>query len=466
MAKTQNDLGRDSVGRLLFKLAVPAITAQLVNMLYNIVDRIYIGHMAGVGATALTGVGVTFPIIMIISAFSSLIGMGGAPRASIKMGQKRDDEAENILGNCVTGLLFISVVLTVFFFFFKEKLLLLFGASSVTLPYALGYMDIYICGTVFVQLALGLNPFITTQGFATTGMLTVVIGAVTNIVLDPILIFGLDMGVQGAALATIISQAVSAVWVVWFLSSRRSKLRIRPHSLKPRAKILLPVLALGCSPFIMQATESMVSVSLNSSLQRYGGDIAVGSMAILSSLMQILMLPLTGLTQGAQPIIGFNYGAQQNDRVKKAFKLLLISSMGYAVLFWGLMMLAPKPFIAIFTSDKALAAATVSALRVYLGAGFILGAQIACQQTFIAVGQAKISLFLALLRKIFLLIPLIYIMPALLSDKVFAVFFAEPVADIIATLTTVITFSVQFKKILARNDPSLHSPKTGPQPAR
>lgn len=448
---TTNRLGTERVGKLLFSLALPAIAAQLVNMLYNIVDRIYIGHIPNIGAAALTGVGVTFPIIMVVSAFSALIGMGGAPRAAIKMGQKDDEAAEEILGNSFAVLLGISIVLTIVFLLFGERLLLMFGASAATLPYGLGYLNIYIIGTMFVQLSLGLNSFITTQGFAKTSMLTVIIGAVTNIVLDPILIFGLDMGVKGAAIATVISQAVSAAWVLKFLTGSKTKLKIRRRYMKPKKSVIFPILLLGIAPFIMQSTESLLNISLNSSLQRYGGDMAVGAMTILSSLMQLMSLPLSGLTQGAQPIISYNYGAKNNERVKKAFKLLFISSLSFAFVFWICMMIFPQVFVSLFSSDPALVEITVWAIRIYMGAAFVMAAQIACQQTFVATGQAKISLFLALLRKIILLIPMIYILPNFFENKVFAVFFAEPISDLIAVSTTVTLFAINFKKILAKN---------------
>ncbi len=452
----QQALAHESVGRLLFRLAVPAITAQLVNMLYNIVDRIYIGHIEGIGADALTGVGVTFPIIMIVSAFSSLVGMGGAPRSSIKQGEGDEAGAEETLSNCFVVLIGISVVLTVLFLIFKGDLLMMFGASEVTFPYADRYLAIYLCGTIFVQISLGMNAFITSQGYAMTSMLTVIIGAAINIVLDPIFIFGFGMDVTGAALATVISQAVSAVWVLLFLFGKRSRLRIRTKYFRPRAKILLPVFALGISPFIMQSTESLLNVAFNSSLQTYGGDLAVGAMTILSSMMQVLNLPLTGLTQGAQPIISFNYGAGNIDRVRKTFRLLLISALSFSTFFWLLVMLFPGVFVSLFNnSDPQLREITIWAIRIYLAAALIMGAQLACQQTFIAVGQAKSSLFLALLRKIILLIPMIYILPNFFDDKVFAVFLAEPVSDILAVATTVTLFSVQFRKILKSREKEL-----------
>lgn len=448
---TSNKLGTESIGKLLFKLAVPSIVAQLVNMLYNIVDRIFIGHLPDIGANALTGVGVTFPIIMIITAFSSLIGMGGAPRAAIKMGEKNEEEAEEILGNCFSSLIVISIILTIIFLTLNEKLLWMFGASEDTLFYGVDYLNIYVLGTIFVQISLGLNSFITTQGFAKTSMLTVVIGAIINIILDPILMFGFNMGVKGAAIATVASQAVSAIWVFKFLTGRNTKLKIKQKNIKIKKSIMVPVLLLGISPFIMQSTESLLNISLNSSLQKYGGDIAVGSMTILSSVMQILLLPIQGLTQGAQPITSYNYGAKNNDRVKETFILLLKSCLGYATIMWLIIMIFPNIFVSLFTNNKTLIDHTIWALRIYLAAGLVMGAQIACQQTFVAVGQAKTSMMLALLRKIVLLIPLIYILPNFFADKVFAVFLAEPISDFIAASITVITFITQINRILEEN---------------
>jgi len=447
-SKHANDLGNDSVGKLLLKLAVPAITAQVINALYNVVDRMYIGHIKDVGAAALTGIGVGFPIIMLISAFSSLIGMGGAPRAAISMGRGENDEAENILGNCTITLVTISIILTVFFLIFRESLLLAFGASQNTLKYASSYLGIYVLGTIFVQISLGLNSFINTQGFATISMATVMIGAILNIILDPVFIFGFNMGVNGAALATVISQAISAIWVLSFLLGNKTKLKIKPKYFKLNKNIILPVFALGLSPFVMQSTESLLNVCFNSSLQKYGGDTAVGAMTILSSTMQFAMLPLSGLTQSAQPIISFNYGARKVDRVKKTFKILLISCLIFSIVVWVLTLTFPQMFAKIFTSDTQLIDKTIWSMRIYMGGVFMLGAQTACQNTFVSLGQAKVSLFLALLRKIILLIPFIYIFPHFFDDKVFAVFFAEPVADILAATCTSIVFSMKIKKIL------------------
>lgn len=451
----KNALGTAPVGRLMVKLAVPAVAAQLINALYNIVDRMYIGHMEGVGDLALTGLGVSFPIIMFISALSALAGMGGGSRAAIRMGEKDIDGAEAILGGCATLLLIMAAASTVLFQIFRDPLLLLFGASENTLPYASGYLSIYLWGTVSVLFSLGLNNFITTQGFATFSMLTVVIGAVCNIILDPVFIFGFRMGVEGAALATILSQTVSAVWVILFLLGKRTLLRLRLRHLRLKASILLPVVAIGVSPFIMQSTESLVSISFNSSLLKYGGDPYVGAMTIASSVMQVGTMPLHGLAQGAQPIIGFNYGAGNLDRVRQAFRLLLTCCLTFTVTIWALVELFPGLFIAIFNDKPELVEVATRTLRVYFAGIFMFGVQSSCQQTFVALGEAKISLFLALLRKIILLIPLIFILPLLLSDKVFAVWLAEPVADILAAVTTGCMFAYRFPRTLKRREEQL-----------
>lgn len=447
-----NKLGTEKVSKLLFELALPSITAQVINMLYNIVDRIYIGHIENIGSLALTGVGLCFPILILISAFSALIGMGGSPQASIRLGAKDHEGAEKILGNCFSVLLIMSVILTGVFLVSSESLLMMFGASTDTLPYAMEYLNIYVIGTIFVMISLGLNSFISAQGFAKISMMTVLIGAIVNIVLDPIFIFGLSMGVRGAALATIISQCVSALWVLIFLFGKKTTLRIHRKHMKPSMKVLWPVLALGLAPFIMQSTEGLLNICFNSSLQKYGGDIAVGSMTILASCMQVLMLPLSGLSQGAQPIISYNFGAGNKERVKKAFRLLFICCVIYAGAFWLLNIIAPNVFVGLFASDATLKETASWALRIYIATGFMMGIQIACQQTFVAIGQAKISLFLALLRKIILLIPLIYILPNFFANKVFAVFLAEPVSDLLAASTTFILFKWQFDKVLNAQD--------------
>lgn len=442
-------LAKEPIGRLLVKLAVPTVAAQMINMLYNIVDRIYIGHIPASGSMALTGVGVCMPLIMIISAFAALVGNGGAPRASILMGKGDKDKAEKILGNCFTTQLIISVILTFVMYIFNRPLLLAFGASGNTIEYAVSYMNIYALGTLFVQLTLGMNTFITAQGFAKIGMFSVLIGAVVNIALDPVFIFALDMGVSGAALATIISQACSCVWVLSFLFGKKTTLRIKKENLPLRAGIILPCLALGLSLFIMQASESIISVCFNSSLLKYGGDVAVGAMTILTSVMQFAMLPLQGLGQGAQPIMSYNYGAKNASRVKKAYFLLLKSSLCYSFVLWLLVMLFPQIFAGMFTPDTELIAFTKTALRIYMAVMFIFGIQISCQMAFNSLGKALSSIIVAVMRKFVLLIPLIYIMPHIYTaNKAHAVYMAEPVADIIAVSFTAILFSFQFRKAL------------------
>lgn len=445
--KKEADLGKDSLGPLLLKLALPAILAQIINVLYNMVDRMYIGHIPKVGPSALTGVGVTMPVIMAISAFAALVSMGGAPRASIMLGRGEHPKAEKILGNCTVMLVIMAIILTAVFLIWGEPILMVFGASEATIGYALDYMRIYALGTIFVQLALGLNAFINAQGYAKIGMITVAIGALCNIVLDPIFIFSMSMGVKGAALATIISQAISSIFVVYFLTSKRSGLRIKLDNLKLDFQVILPCLELGLSPFIMQFTESVISVCFNTSLLKYGGDIAVGSMTILTSVMQFSMLPLQGLTQGAQPIISFNYGAENIDRVKRAFKLLLKISLSYSMLLWAVAMFIPDTFIYIFTSHGELATYTRWAIRIYMAASGIFGIQIACQQTFIAIGNAKTSVFLAVLRKVLVLIPLIFILPMFIENQAFAVFLAEPIADTIAVSVTATLFYQTYKRL-------------------
>lgn len=442
-------LAKEPIGRLLVKLAVPTVAAQMINMLYNIVDRIYIGHIPGSGSMALTGVGVCMPLIMIISAFAALVGNGGAPRASILMGKGDKDKAENILGNCFTTQLIISVILTFVMYIFNRPLLLAFGASSNTIDYAVSYMNIYALGTIFVQLTLGMNTFITAQGFAKVGMFSVLIGAVVNIALDPIFIFALNMGVAGAALATIISQACSCIWILSFLFGKKTTLRIKKENLALHADIILPCLALGLSLFIMQASESIISVCFNSSLLKYGGDVAVGAMTILTSVMQFAMLPLQGLGQGAQPIMSYNYGAKNASRVKKAYFLLLKASLCYSFVLWLLVMLFPQIFAGMFTPDAELIAFTKTALRIYMAVMFIFGIQISCQMAFNSLGKAVSSIIVAVMRKFVLLIPLIYIMPHIYTvNKAHAVYMAEPVADIIAVSFTAILFSFQFRKAL------------------
>ena len=444
----QVTLGNAPVGKLLLKLAVPTITAQLVSVLYNMVDRMYIGHIPDVGANALTGVGVCLPIIVIAASFAALTAAGGAPRASIFMGKGQNDTAESILGNCTLAVTFMGLALTAIFLLWGYDLLTLFGASENTIGYAWDYMYIYAFGTVFVLISLGLNTFITAQGFTKISMLSVIIGGVSNVVLDPIFIFAFGWGVKGAALATIISQALSAAWILRFLTGKKTILRIKKSTLKFSAKIYLPCLALGLAPFVMQSTEGLITICFNYSLLKYGGDIAVGAMTILCSIMQLSMLPLTGLTQGAQPIISFNFGAGQYDRVKSAFFVLLKASIIYGAVIWALSVFTPNLMVSIFTSDPMLKEYAASALRIYMATSLLFGIQVACQQTFLALGNAKTSLFLAALRKLILLIPLIFILPQFIAQQDIAVFTAEPVADVLAVSATSVLFYRYFKKTI------------------
>lgn len=459
MNKEQNALGTEPVGKLLLKMALPTVTAQIINMLYNIVDRIYIGHIPKVGSLALTGVGVCLPLIMIVTAFSVFAGCGGAPRASIYMGRGDTQSAEKTLGNCFSIQILISAVLTPVLLLWNRDLLLAFGASENTIEYASRYMSIYAIGTVFVQVTLGMNAFITAQGFAKTGMMSVLIGAVANIILDPIFIFGFRMGVGGAALATILSQALSCVWVLAFLFGKKTHLRIRKENLPLQGKIILPCLALGLSAFIMQASESVISVCFNSSLLRYGGDLAVGAMTILTSVMQFAMLPLQGLGQGAQPILSYNYGAKNADRVKATFKLLLKASLCYATMLWLVVMIVPQAFAAMFTPNPELIQFSKKALRIYMACMLLFGIQIACQLAFTSLGNAKSSIMVAVMRKFVLLIPLIYLMPQIFpANKTMAVYMAEPVADFLAVTFTSILFTFQFKKALSEISESADDP--------
>ena len=445
--KRQNDLGKDPLGPLLLRLAVPAITAQLVNALYNIVDRMYIGHIQEVGDLALTGLGVAFPVLMFISALSALAGMGGGSRAAIRMGAEDEEGANAILGGCTALLVLISIVVTVVFQLLREPMLYAFGASGNTIGYASGYLKIYLWGTIAVQLSLGLNNFITTQGFSTTSMLTVVIGAVCNIVLDPIFIFGLDLGVQGAALATILSQAVSAVWVLAFLTGRKSRLKIRRRHLRLDPKVLLPVAAIGVSPFIMQSTESLVTVVLNTGMQTYGGDLYVGSITIIQSIMQMIVMPTQGITQGVQPIMSYNYGAKNYRRVRQTFKRLLAVTMAVTCSAFVMVALIPGVLARIFTPEQELIQLVSRVMPLFFGGIWAFGAQMACQSTFMALGQARTSLFLALLRKVILLVPLALILPRV-TGSVMGIYAAEPIADILASATTLTLFLSQRKKLL------------------
>ena len=444
---TQNNFALGNVSQHILRIAGPMIVAQFINVLYNVVDRIYIGRLPEVASLAMSGLGLCLPLISIIIAFANLFGMGGSPLCSIARGSGDNDLAEEIMGNAFSLLIICSILIMLVGFIFKEPLLWAFGASENTIEYGVRYMSIYALGTLFVEVTLGMNSFITAQGFAKTGMLSVLIGAVANIILDPIFIFGFDMDVQGAALATILSQAMSCIWVVWFLCGKKTTLKIRRKNIGITPKVVLPCLALGVSVFVMQASESVISVCFNSSLQKYGGDIAVGAMTILTSVMQFAMLPLQGLGQGAQPIISYNYGAGNMKRVRRTFRLLLQSSLAYSTVLWLLILLFPQGFAAMFTSDPELMIFTRTALRIYMAACVIFGIQIACQMTFNALGNAVESITVAVVRKFVLLIPLIYLMPMLLKgDQAKAVYMAEPIADVIAVMFTACLFFFRFKE--------------------
>lgn len=447
--QNEERLGTENIWKLMLTMGIPTFIAQLINLLYNIVDRIYIGHIPGSGSAALTGIGLCFPILSIISAFSSFVGAGGAPLAAIAMGKGDKERAQSILSNGMTVLLFFSVILTVLFYLTKKPLLYMFGASDATFPYADAYLSVYLLGTLFVQLSIGLNTFITAQGKSRTAMMSVLIGAVLNIILDPLFIFVLDMGTRGAALATIISQAVSAAWVVRFLTSRKASLRISAKKMRPEWKIIGSVAALGVSPFIMQSTESLISIVLNSGLQHYGGDLYVGSLTIMQSVMQLISVPIQGFSQGVQPIISYNYGAGNRGRVKKTCGSIIALTTGISFFLTLMAVLFPELFAGIFTDDAELAALCGRVMPVFLAGMLIFGIQMGCQQSFMALGQAKFSLFFALLRKVILLIPLALILPAV-TGSVMGVYAAEPVSDSIAAVTCGTVFALNFKKILDR----------------
>lgn len=449
--KEDEKLATMPVGKLFWSLALPAVTSQIVNLLYAVIDRMYVGHIPGSGSLALTALGVCLPVLTIISAFASLVSMGAAPQASIALGKKDHARANQIMGNSFTALMIVSAILMITTLVFTAPILNAFGASPETLPYAVPYMRIYAGGTFFVLLTLGLNAFITAEGFAKKSMLTVLIGAICNIILDPIFIFVFNMGVSGAAIATIISQGISCVWVLSFLLSKKSTLNLKKEYFPLKKDIILPAMALGMAPFIMMSTESLLMLCFNSSLLKYGGNLAVGMMTILTSIMQFAFLPLQGLMQGAQPIISYNYGAGNIKRMKDCFKIALISCFSYTMILFAVGELFPQVMAGMFTADPELLAMTDWGLRVYLAGVGLMGVQIACQQTFVALGKAKISTFLALLRKILLLIPLIYILPNFMENKVFAVILAEPIADIIAILTTATLFYLQLKKMSHEN---------------
>lgn len=442
-------LETESVGKLLFKLSVPTVTAALINMLYNLVDRIYIGHIKDVGALALTGVGLCFPIILLVAAFACFVASGGASRASIELGKKNIKRAEEIAGTSFLLQIIISVTLTIILLLFGEPLLWLFGASENTITYATSYMNIYVLGTIFVELTLGMNAFISAQGNTKVSMLSVLIGALTNIALDPLFIFGFGLGVRGAALATVISQAISTIWIMYYLTSKKTIIKLRKENIKLDKSIIKPVMALGSASFVMQASESIINICYNSSLLKYGGDIAVGTMTILSSINQFVVIPLQGIGQGAQPIISYNYGAQHKERVKSAYFALLKSSLFFTMVIALSAIIFPSFFVSLFTNDPELGAYASKMLSIFLLAMPLFGFQMAAQMTFTSIGYAKNAILVACMRKFILIIPLIYILPALMpSNRVLAVFLSEPISDIISIIFASTLFFFSFRKAL------------------
>ena len=447
MKKDNNLLADMPISHIFFKLAIPAIAAQLINILYNLVDKMFIGRIPGVGKQALAGIGVTAPVILAISAFAALVSMGGAPKASIFMGKGDNEQAEKVMGSCTWLLIVLSMVLTGIMMIFGKSILLLFGASNDTITYAVDYMNIYCLGTLFTQLTLGLNAFITAQGKTQISMCNVAVGAVTNIILDAVFINGIGMGVKGAALATVISQGVSACFVIHYLATDKSKLRLHFRNIRFNKQLIWPCVLLGASPALMQLTENMVAISFNTSLQKYGGDMAVASMSILNSVMQFVMLLLPGLVQGAQPLLSYNLGAGNISRVKKTFRLLLICCVSGSFLIWLICITFPAAVASVFTSDAALIAYTKKSMRVYQAMLFIYGIQVACQYSFVALDQAQKAIFLTIWRKIIILIPLIFILPHFVPDAVIGVYLAEPIADTIAVCTTAPMFYSYYRKL-------------------
>ena len=447
MNDNDNLLAAAPVPKAFFKLAVPAVAAQLINILYNLVDKMFIGHIPEVGKQALAGVGVTTPVILAISAFAALVSMGGAPKASIFLGKGEKEQAEKVMGSCTWMLLLLSILLTAVMLVFGRPILLLFGASEDTISFAADYMNIYCLGTLFTQLTLGLNAFITAQGKTLISMRNVAVGAVTNILLDALLINGFHMGVRGAALATILSQGVSACFVIRYLCTEKSLLCLHFRDIRFDGVLLWPCILLGTSPALMQLTENLVAISFNTSLQKYGGDMAVSSMSILNSVMQFVMLLLPGLVQGAQPLLSYNLGSKNIPRVKKTFRLLLICCVSGSFLIWLLCMTVPGAVASIFTNDAVLIDYTRWSMRVYLPMLLIYGIQVACQYSFVALDQAPKAIFLTVWRKIILLIPLIFFLPHIWPDAVTGVYLAEPIADTIAICTTAPMFYAYYRKL-------------------
>lgn len=435
--------------KVILRMAVPMIMAQLVNVLYSVVDRMYIGHIPGIGSVALTGIGLCMPIISIIAAFGNMCGMGGGPLCSIARGEGDTGKAERIMGNTLTLLLVFGTVITAVLLIFMKEILYLFGASDATYPYAAEYARIYILGTYFVMISLGMNPFINCQGFASMGMLTVLVGAVVNIILDPIFIFALDMGVAGAAWATIIAQFCSAVWVLVFLKSKKAILDLNIKNMKPEGRLIGRICALGTTGFVMNATNGAVQIACNTQLQKYGGDLYVGAMTVINSVREVVFMIVHGLTSASQPVLGYNYGAKAYKRVKQGIKFVIGASFFYCTLVWALMMLLPRFFILIFNDEPELVSVAIPGIRIYFCCYFIMSLQMCAQATFVGLGKSKPAVFFSLLRKVIIVVPLTYLLPMIDSIGAYGVFWAEPVSDI---LSGIVSFSAMYFTVYRKLD--------------
>lgn len=445
-----NDFSQGSVAKNILSIALPMTLAQLINVLYSVIDRMYIGRIPEAATLALTGIGLTLPIVSMIMAFSFLFSTGGAPLCSIARGEGNDAKAEQIMGTSMTMLVLIGAVLTVVLFIFKKPLLYLLGASDMTFPYANEYLSIYLIGTVFVMISLGMNSFINAQGFARMGMLTILIGAILNIILDPVFIFVLNMGVQGAALATIISQGVSAIWVVRFLSGKKAILRLKRSMLKPDLKLTGKICGLGLSGFIMSVTNSAVQMVCNTSLSAWGGDIYVAIMTVLNSVREIISMPVTGLTNGSQPVLGYNYGAKKYARVREGIRFISVIGIVYTLIVWGLVFAIPGTFIRLFNDDPQLLSAGIPALRLYFFGFFMMALQFCGQSVFVGLGKSKFAVFFSLLRKAVIVIPLTLILPYVGGLGINGIFLAEPISNFIGGVacfgTMLVTVYRQLKK--------------------
>ena len=465
MRESKNDFTKGSVASNILRMAIPMTIAQIVNVLYNIVDRMYIGRLPDEGMVALTGLGLTFPVISIVTAFANLCGSGGAPLCSIARGEGNLDEAENIMGNAFTLLLMIGVALTGVVLAVKRPVLYLFGASDVTFPYADAYLTVYTLGSIFVMIGLGMNAFINSQGFGNFGMATVCIGAAANIVLDPIFIYLFDMGVQGAALATIISQFLSAVWVLKFLVGRRAILKLRLRYMRLRWRIVRRIVALGLSNFTMACTNSAVQVMCNSTLQFYGGDLYVGVMTVINSIREVVFMPISGTTQGSLPVMGYNYGARDYARVRQCIKFITKLCVVYATFVCVFLQIFPELMIRIFNDDPELIQAGARCVRIYSCCFFMMSLQMAGQNTFLALGRSKQAIFFSLLRKAIIVVPLVYILPRIGGLGVTGVFLSEPISDVIGGSACFITMMCTVWRELVAREKAERERTAIPEPA-